>query len=1847
MAYTEDVNVNLNILAGAMGGITAIMGGMSALTSTFGEFGTQAVDNFGAIDGLLVTTTALMVSFGVQAAQSFGEFEQGMKIVQAVSGQSSSAIQELTNQANQMSVQYRTAIGDITEGLQTLGRAGLNSAATQIEVLESGLQTAKLEGRNLNGVLEEIIQNTAMLGGDLKSVDFGEQSEYLNSLMVGTSMTAPIDSHDISQTLQYAGGTAAAAGANLENKDKLEDLMGTVAAFAQKGVTGSMAGTALRAFFTKPASQDKSVTDALGSLNLSPEDLWEDGGESMKKVSDQIAIIQRHMDALHLSTMDQVELWGKIVGPKMGQQMMKLDASSIRELTSDIQDANSAEELAAQTLNTYSQNVAQLSQQGDIVFREFGSKAVMFLNPVVEVLNLIGGALANPWVNTTVFAALMGLITNGIRTAWGMIQNVYRQIRAILMDVRDGIGQIGSSAAGVADGFSQPVSRVEVLNSKLMETNHELQMIQGNALGIGDKMTWSANGGRIEDQIRPGVISSMERNMLQGGVSSNGMQAGIAGQYYRLSDKAGLEQQMKDQSAANKAQVDRVNAASEKLAAEIQRVENRLSGIDKRLSTYKGYGAAGGNPELIDEANAMFGTRATTAGGALRILSSRRKSLEASLENIPKDDVRAKMMEEAGVTEEDIAETRRLIQAKKEAEQAYIQARNAYADEKVARAKEGIASGKYTIKQSEEGYLRKTREKAESDFNKTKEGAALLVASESSYDHLRDSEVAAKSMRFVDMPTGQYEETMGQIERIKQLEAEIKQTSGANLQKLIEQAETERQSVLLKLRELYAAQGALPSPTELETLFPQMNDKEIKALMKELTTKLQTQIQIVEEEVYQAEMARLNKLAATNPIAAQTFADNMEVEDAGYSKVKGAPGYRQMVINSPVQEKPSEVVGMAIQNEATNNAKKMANAMESASAQAAREMQGLGGRIRSRLQQAGQAYTNQWGNLLSAGAQRIGLATQSVQLSIQGLATAIEPAGAQIQMVSEEFAMSGMTFEEAMAQLTAATNLTAEQIAMLALSEEAGTEEWITSIAAMVAANDTEIIASENLVRAKLAEAASSSTGAATKALGGLSGAVSSVVGYMGGPLMAGMMAFTFASQAYSEALNSWKNKMNEANTQLGEAKDKVNTAEENIKELYSSENSTISEADLDKIVDYQYGSIQESYNADLDKHGRKTKPKFSDMYDNEVIKVENLSWSDEEKEKYQVKTSEDLQKLNDSTETLSLKQEDNVKKLEENTMALNSATYAYSQALNKKAMAFNDPMFGYRGSESKLTNLTGVDGMMHWLLTVPTLMSKTFTGKSLPEQWTNAMNLLGYDTEGFFDHNIGVLTPYQRSENYEGSQETSALLSTDMYQLGVEGGLKQFFGSDYKNLVNSVDQINHKTGSTLDYFKSISNQGFKGMDDDDMAMAQMLWKEDPETIQKLGKQMFRYEQEHGLNSGHSAMEDWQTGNLKQRNPKEKNPSSDKYYKDVDKKKYTVTDKNLKNTMEKIYRMTDGKLSYNNILAMGQMQMLSDMYNVANEQIYPTLSQTMMAANQNVLATGTAGSNAASAASGAGAAANNAAVIAGMLGEKLKQDVGGLEFENDYMSDPNGPKSFFGWTNPWIGDTLNKEQFLKGYNDPSNHDFDKYRLAGAKTEAEFSARMQHPDWSQDQVAAYAERSRQKIFSDDGTIKDGVSKDWQTIQNTILKPGLAGVQQMVESAYDQSQVGEYGGKSGGSGSGGGSGGGSGSDGSDKKSGSTTSRVDLVLCSKKEIPKLNVNLFKKPPQFTVLSKNFKLDNLQITTQDKPDAIMNAVKNGLIDTQQRLDPKIVQDEQAVYDPLASTDGSLPNGKSKVTSK
>ena len=387
MASNERVGITLDVLPGTFAGVTAALGGFNELVAATSVFSKAIADSTSVIDAMTLTLGVALAGAAWESAKAFGELERGMKIVQAVSGQTSSQISILTEKANEFSVRYKLGIDDITAGLQTLGRAGLSNVNTQLDTMQAGLQAAKIQGMELNDALEKIVATTALLGGDLKSSNFGQQAEKLTSQLLSTAMTAPIDLNDVVQTLSYSGGTAAAAGINIQNDDALYDYLGAISAFAQKGVKGSMAGTAMRAFFTKPASQDTSVVEAFNKLKMKPSDLWEEGGNAMRPVSEQIEIIHRQMEKLNMSTLDQIELWGKIVGPKMGQQMMKLNADTIKQTSREIRQTASATELANMTMDNFLSDISTLEQKGQRAWRGYGEAALAWIGPVVRGLN--------------------------------------------------------------------------------------------------------------------------------------------------------------------------------------------------------------------------------------------------------------------------------------------------------------------------------------------------------------------------------------------------------------------------------------------------------------------------------------------------------------------------------------------------------------------------------------------------------------------------------------------------------------------------------------------------------------------------------------------------------------------------------------------------------------------------------------------------------------------------------------------------------------------------------------------------------------------------------------------------------------------------------------------------------------------------------------------------------------------------------------------------------------------------------------------------------------------------------------------------------------------------------------------------------------------------------------------------------------------------------------------------------------------------------------------------------------------------------------------------------------------
>lgn len=1608
MAYNEDVNINLNILAGALGGITAISAGMSALTSTFGQFGTTAAESFGSLDGILVSATALIGTFTVQAANAAGEFEQGMKIVQAVSGQTGSAISQLGEQANKLSVEYRTAIGDITEGLQTLGRAGLNSADSQLEVLESGLQTAKLEGRNLNSVLEELIQNTALLGGNLDSLDFGGQSEYVNSLMVGTSMSAPIDTHDISQTLQYVGGTAAAAGANLEDKEKLEDLMGTIAAFAQKGVTGSMAGTALRAFLTKPASQDKSVTEGLSSIGLSPDDLWEEDGQKMKNVSDQIELIHKQMERLNLSTMDQLEIWGKIVGPKMGQQMMKLDEDKIKTLTKDIQDASSAEELATSTLSTYNQKINEMGQLSDVVFRGIGSKFIMFFNPVIEIINKFLELLSNPYINTAVFMGVFALISHGIQKAYSMVTTLYHQIREALSGTGQGIrgitpsmNQATNSAARFKSEIYAIIDATNTMNSNIANTGTLSGAMQAHLVGKKNA-TGNLRGYEGDKTLPVNVV-------------------GVSDRYFQYFSKPKAPEEYKDafgvtpkdgdvSSTAMKDDVIRYLTTSE---------YKDLSKADKKNFTKEEY-----------RAYAQFGT-----------LDQAKQDIRESAENLR-------------IFNRESKEWQRLSEEEKNIR---INAEREYQKAKEAEMRNAIEpAGKDAFGRDIVGYSTIEKKPPEETLLKhlSREGATKSGAMSAAQAKQLQQEVDAA-----------YTQALGRGGRLQRAGLD-KLGSYANqisdgARRIGDGIRTINNAILQGGRSLRRGFGNLQQSINLE-------NGGIRGSLRKLWTSITS-----EEGGIRRSIARFQRAISIDGVV-----DGLKNRFAIFAGQLGMSSSRLQ-------------------------------ALESTASGAMKEIMDGGTKI---------ATVNE---LITQCAEKVGVTEQQF-----------------VQLIRSSEAL-GAKFNELATKKTEASGDDIGQ-AMGNVSRQGGK----------------------------------------------LSGAFGKLVGLAGGPVSLALMGLTLAIQIAQQAFQDWQKRMQEATTELKESQSKIKDAEEGIKEAFKNENEDASEAELDAAVAAQYNSLYDYNQGDKN---------LNDLAETNVDGME------------------------EGMEGLSITQEENISAVQENTQALIEATAEYRAASDKVNAELTDDWFGMNSVSSNLTDQLG-----KW--------QEQLTKKDNDYNTPWYLNSNRETADGILKNNGPVLTGSQKDDKYEGSKEFAGIFSADIFRFGVEGGLHQFFGSDYDTIIGLMESMDKKIGlqgessygglqtHAANFAPQARNAQGKvtGIDYQKAAAMQTELKNNKPLYQQLGRQMYTYEKAGGFRN---------TAYNDVLNKKDK-----KQAQKMNRQELRAL-QNIRKTLQRIQQLTGTKLTESNILAMAQLQQLADMYQIGVQQVAPGIDATVARVTQNGQTQMGIANEAAGSGSGAVSAGQNAGAIAALLGAYLQGKVIEAQYEEDRLSGklPAGINSLDEYKN-MLGREA-KDDIQAGRDTPAAQALG--RVFNKMGQTAYMTEHGGEPYDAEAVKAAGDRRSASVIEQ---MRQNHTNT-QDALNTMTTPGVLGVyKNQVLAGYGEAA--EQANK-GGSGSGGGGGGGGGGGSADDSGKNTKNRVDLVLCNKKEIPKLNVNLFKKEPNFTVLNKNFKLRDIKINTKDTPKSILDAVKNGIIDTAKRMDPKIIQDEEAVYDPMGATEGTpTPSG-------
>lgn len=444
---TRDINYKLNFVPGTMGGIAAGISGLNQFVDLSNEF-FRGLGGINVIDASLVGLAATLGSIQLQATQAFAVFDEGLASVKAISQELTGNMETISNAANQFSIQFGKDITEITEGLETLGRAGLTGLDNQLNTLQEGFNLSKIEGMELNSALETLVQTTTLLGGNMNDLNFSSDVEKVNDLLVGTSMAGPLEVSDVAMTLKYAGGTAATAGANLEDTDMLEDLMGTIAVFAQRGVVGDPAGTALRAFLTNPAGQNSTTVEGLEKIGLTPANLWEESGEKMLPISEQIRKINNAMEQLDLTQQEKIEVWSDIVGSKLGQQMLKLNADDIDQATTNIREQASAQEIAEQSLDNLNAKFASLEQAAQSAWREFGEASAKVIGPIIEGLTKILEILSNPVFATGLSMIITSVMTNAIAKGIPLLQRLAARVKDSYNQYSAFYAQEGDKVAG-------------------------------------------------------------------------------------------------------------------------------------------------------------------------------------------------------------------------------------------------------------------------------------------------------------------------------------------------------------------------------------------------------------------------------------------------------------------------------------------------------------------------------------------------------------------------------------------------------------------------------------------------------------------------------------------------------------------------------------------------------------------------------------------------------------------------------------------------------------------------------------------------------------------------------------------------------------------------------------------------------------------------------------------------------------------------------------------------------------------------------------------------------------------------------------------------------------------------------------------------------------------------------------------------------------------------------------------------------------------------------------------------------------------------------------------------------
>ena len=388
----------------------------------------------------LLPVTATVTALGTASVKTAADFEAAMSKVAAVSGDSASEMEALTEKAREMGSKTKFSASEAAEAMNYMAMAGWKTE-DMLSGIEGVMNLAAASGEDLATTSDIVTDALTAFGLTAQA------SGHFADVLAAASSNANTNVSMMGETFKYCAPIAGSLGFSVEDTAEAIGLM------ANAGIKSTQAGTSLRTIMTNLSGEVKICGDSIGEVTIATSNA--DG--TMRDLSDILADCR--VAFAGLSESEKAVAAESLVGKNAMSgflALMNAGEGDINKLSGAIDNCDGAAQNMADTMNDNLEGQLTILKSAlEELAISFGQLLIPALREVVQwlqgfigFLNSLPEGVKKTIMVIALVAAALGpvlIIVGKVISAIGTIMTIVPKVAGVINVVKGAFAALNAT----------------------------------------------------------------------------------------------------------------------------------------------------------------------------------------------------------------------------------------------------------------------------------------------------------------------------------------------------------------------------------------------------------------------------------------------------------------------------------------------------------------------------------------------------------------------------------------------------------------------------------------------------------------------------------------------------------------------------------------------------------------------------------------------------------------------------------------------------------------------------------------------------------------------------------------------------------------------------------------------------------------------------------------------------------------------------------------------------------------------------------------------------------------------------------------------------------------------------------------------------------------------------------------------------------------------------------------------------------------------------------------------------------------------------------------------------------